>query len=57
MQSQYTPLQDSENKSAKTRATEDDTQEGGISATLIVDVTSTARKKSLYQSINESGIS
>lgn len=58
MQSQYTPLQDSYNKSAETCATEGaDTQEGEISAMLIVDVTTTARKKSLYQSINESGLS
>jgi hypothetical protein len=50
LQSQYTPLQYSENKSVETCAKEGvDTQEGGISATLIVDVTTTARKKSLYQ--------
>ena len=34
-----------------------DMQEGGISATLIVDVTTTAKKKSLYQSIIKSGLS
>jgi hypothetical protein len=44
MQSQYTPSQDSENKSAETCTTEGvDMQEGGISAMLIVDVTTTAR--------------
>lgn len=55
--SHYTPLQDSENKSAATCATDGiDTQQGGISATLIVDVTTTVRKKSLYQSIIKSGL-
>jgi len=51
MQSQYTPLQYSENKSAEKCATGGvDKQEGGILATLIVDVTTTARKKSLVHS-------
>jgi hypothetical protein len=57
IQSHYTTLQDSENKSAKTCPTKGvDTQEGGISAMLIVDLTTTARKKSLYQSIIDSGL-
>jgi hypothetical protein len=58
MISQYTPLQYSKNKPAETCATEGvHTQEGGISATLIVDLTTTARKKSLYQPKIESEFS